>query len=66
MLRAIKIVAVFCVALVVCSIAHAAAVQWPVSAGGNGHWYEAVSVPQGITWTDARDAAVARGNHYFS
>lgn len=36
-----------------------AAVQW----GGNGHFYEAVSVPEGITWTEARLAAEATGRH---
>jgi hypothetical protein len=34
----------------------AAAVQW----SGNGHWYEAFVVPGGITWTDARDAAIGK------
>jgi hypothetical protein len=33
--------------------ANAVPVQW----SGNGHWYEAVHVPAGISWTDARDAA---------
>ena len=58
----------------------AAAVQWSVNDGGNGHWYEAIVADQpvevggplfvdgvwvtgysgGITWTDARDAAIAK------
>jgi hypothetical protein len=38
-------------------------VEWPVSAGGNGHYYEAVSVPNGITWDDANIAATASGGH---
>jgi hypothetical protein len=33
----------------------------PVYWSGNGHWYEAVGVPTGISWTDARDASTARG-----
>jgi hypothetical protein len=33
--------------------AHAAPMQWSV----NGHWYEAVSVPNGITWDQANAAA---------
>ena len=33
--------------------ANAVPVQW----SGNGHWYEAVHVPAGISWTDARAAA---------
>jgi hypothetical protein len=74
MLRNFCLVALSCV---VCFIgvvsANAAAVQWPVSAGGNDHWYEAVLADQpvsyigggnysgGITWTAARDAANAKG-----
>ena len=42
----------------------AAPVQWPISSGGNGHWYEAVYVsPSGISWTDAEEAAVASGGY---
>jgi hypothetical protein len=33
--------------------AFAVPVQWPVGAGGNNHYYDAVSFPQGITWDDA-------------
>jgi hypothetical protein len=40
-----------------------AAVQWKVEDGGNGHWYEAVYVTEGITWPVARDAAYARGGY---
>lgn len=40
-------------------IAEGAVVQW----SGNEHWYEAVSVPGGITWFDARDAAAAAGGY---
>lgn len=41
------------------SAAHAAPVQW----AGNGHWYEAVSVPGGISWTQANAAAQAAGGY---
>jgi hypothetical protein len=45
----------------------AAPVQWPSANGGNGHWYEAVYVsPSGVTWTNARDAAAARGGYLAS
>jgi hypothetical protein len=37
--------------------------EWPKSAGGNGHYYEAVLVPGGITWDDANAAAEAKGGH---
>lgn len=36
-----------------------AAVQWDA----NGHYYEVVSVPAGLTWDAARAAAVARGGY---
>jgi hypothetical protein len=36
-------------------------VQWKKSHGGNGHWYEAVFVPQRINWVEAQLRATARG-----
>ena len=38
-------------------------VQWTIAEGGNGHWYEAVLVSEGITWDDANAAASASGAH---
>lgn len=38
-------------------------VQWDVSDGGNGHWYEAVVVPSGITWSEADAAARSVGGY---
>jgi hypothetical protein len=35
------------------------AVQWPVSDGGNGHWYQRNSQP--LSWTAARQFALAEG-----
>ena len=29
------------------------AVQWRVQDGGNGHWYQALSAPTGISWEAA-------------
>jgi hypothetical protein len=37
-------------------------VRWETSAGGNGHLYEVVLVPGGLTWSAANSAALARGN----
>jgi hypothetical protein len=37
------------------------AVQWKVSDGGNGHWYQLVVDPTGLTWTVARQRAIAVG-----
>ena len=36
-------------------------VQWKKADGGNGHWYLAVSVPDGINWVEAQLQALARG-----
>lgn len=40
-------------------IAGSTPVRWPV----NGHYYDAVIVPGQISWTAARDSAVARGGY---
>jgi Lectin C-type domain len=39
------------------------AVQWKVSDGGNGHWYQGVAAGAPIRWMDARDRATAIGGH---
>jgi len=38
-------------------VREAVPVEWKVADGGNGHYYERVDVPGGITWPDAKDAA---------
>lgn len=38
-------------------------VEWSSAGGGNGHFYEVVVVSTAISWTSARDAAVAAGGH---
>ena len=38
-------------------------IQWRIEDGGNGHWYEAVSVSSGISWLDANTAASERGGY---
>jgi formylglycine-generating enzyme len=35
--------------------------EWTTASGGNGHLYEVVSVPGGITWDDAKVEAFASG-----
>lgn len=37
------------------------AVEWPISDGGNGHLYEAVLANGDITWEEAQEEAIARG-----
>lgn len=41
-------------------------IEWSVASGGNGHFYEAVLVPGGLRWDQARDAAAARGGYLVS
>ena len=52
----------------VCGLQHAnaAPVQWTVGEGGNGHYYEAFVVPEGISWTDAHNAAISKGGYLAS
>jgi hypothetical protein len=38
-------------------------VQWTTNSGGNGHFYEAVFAPSGITWASAQALAVGRGGY---
>ena len=38
-------------------------VRWRIEDGGNGHYYEAVAVPESITWEDANLAATAVGGY---
>ncbi len=38
-------------------------VQWKVSDGGNGHYYQAVLVSGGISWDNAKTAAEDAGGH---
>jgi hypothetical protein len=37
--------------------------QWQVSDGGNGHFYQLVSAPAGINWNDANTAAEDLGGY---
>ena len=39
------------------------AVEWKVSEGGNGHWYQWVKVPSGLTWTEAQNLCLARNGY---
>jgi serine/threonine protein kinase len=39
------------------------ALQWPVSAGGNDHWYEAVPESEGLSWERASAVARAKGGY---
>jgi len=52
-----------CMAVCGYSSARADWIQWPASQGGNDHFYNAVLVPSGITWEDARIGAEALGGY---
>jgi hypothetical protein len=43
--------------------AQAQVVNWPVGSGGNGHFYEAVAAPGGITWSNANWSATNHGGY---
>lgn len=40
--------------------------EWRTDAGGNGHLYEAVEAPAGITWNEAEAYAAAHGGYLAS
>ena len=44
-------------------VSRAALVQWSVSEGGNGHWYELVMDGAAVQWQVAEDYAVGKGGH---
>jgi hypothetical protein len=48
------------------SAATAAPTVWDVSSGGNGHSYEVIAAPAGISWDNARSAALAAGGDLAS
>jgi len=49
--------------LMLSSAAHATPVQWTVESGGNGHYYDIIRVPAGISWTAANTAATSANGH---
>ena len=46
-----------------CSFSQATLVEWKISEGGNGHFYEVVYVPERISWTDAKTDAELKGGY---
>lgn len=43
------------------SISFALPTQWTSVSGGNDHWYDVIIVPEGISWSNANNAAQAMG-----
>ncbi len=62
-LAAYSIGCVFC--WTSCAVAWAAPVQWTSASGGNDHFYEAILVPNGISWSAANTSAQA-GSGYLA
>ena len=60
---AIRFLVLLLFALLNCPLTWSQLVQWPVAEGGNGHFYEVVPAPGGITWGNASLAATARGGY---
>ena len=49
--------------LISCTVCFAGPVQWEIEDGGNGHFYEAISVPEQLLWDDAKTAAELKGGY---
>lgn len=43
--------------------AQATLIEWSITDGGNGHFYEAIAAPEPITWDVANEAATAAGGY---
>ena len=61
-MRNLLVIAV-CLLLLGSGLVTAAPLQWAVSDGGNGHWYEAALVQQGIMWEASKLAAENTGGY---
>lgn len=55
--------AVFAIVASVPGLCTAAAVQWTIASGGNGHFYEFVLAPSSLTWTEASSEALSMGGY---
>ncbi len=55
--------AILLLVLICGSVSSATIVEWSTGVGGNGHLYEAVEAQLGISWTEARDAAISKGGY---
>lgn len=66
-MRKKKFVGMFVFSLLLISgvdtLCQATLVQWKIEDGGNDHFYEAIEVSEGITWTDAKAAAELAGGY---
>ena len=58
-----KLVHLLCGLIFLVLQGNAQIVHWPISQGGNDHYYEAVGVPGGVTWSQGSLAATNRGGY---
>lgn len=56
-----KLSTILCSAVSLSQYVSATPVQWAVDQGGNGHFYQVVVVPGGVSWPEARDMAISMG-----
>lgn len=49
--------------LMLSTVSSATIVEWSTDDGGNGCFYEVVSVPSGILWTDVKNSAETMGGY---
>jgi hypothetical protein len=61
--RSTSLLAIVLVGGCLVSAAAAEKVEWKKADGGNGHFYEVVAVPEGISFVDAQLAAEKKGGH---
>lgn len=57
------VIAKAAVIVLIAGVARGDLVEWPIASGGNGHFYEAVLVSEGINWYEANSAAQSSGGY---
>ncbi len=63
MRKASLIIGVMVVIASLGSLCEAVPVEWSISSGGNGHFYEVIPVPESISWENASSSAIAAGGY---
>src|SRR5882724_8456250 len=59
-LTSLPLAGVLAIATALPCLSHGQVVQWTANLGGNGHYYQAVPAPIGITWSSAQAIAANR------
>ncbi len=63
-MKKVLILAMFFLMGIVVSVSQADIIRWEIGDGGNGHLYEAIYVPEGISWAAANTAATAKDGNW--